>query len=192
MKERGFTLIETIVAIAFMTVAITGPIVLAGNSIRASRNAVAELTATHLAEEGLEVFHNIRDNNSADDIDANHTNWDTILTTCGGQCIVDITAHNGAQMWVGGANGAVSPALNADKLQLYQNMNTGVYVQRTNGMNGNPWVPSPYARNCSVTSVVAGKQMRVICTVTYTGYGGVARSVTLTQDLYNWFPHLAN
>src|SRR3989338_8054755 len=71
----GFTLIESIVAISVLTLAVAGPLTLAAHSLKASRDARAEFIATHLAEEALEVVHNIRTNNSANDNTADRSEW---------------------------------------------------------------------------------------------------------------------
>lgn len=62
-RIKGFTLIETLVAIAILTIAIVGPLTLAMKSIISSYSSQNNLTAVYLAQEGLEYVKNVRDNN---------------------------------------------------------------------------------------------------------------------------------
>lgn len=60
-NNRGFTLVETLVAIAIIMVAITGPYASAVQTITAARIAQNYTTATFLAQEGVEVVRAERD-----------------------------------------------------------------------------------------------------------------------------------
>lgn len=62
-KKSGFTLLETILAIAVVALAITASVQLTITSIRISGSAMDKFMAHHLAEEGLEITRNIRDGN---------------------------------------------------------------------------------------------------------------------------------
>jgi len=58
---RGFTLIETLVAISLLTVAIVAPMTLAAQSLSAAYYARDQITAYNLAQEGIEAVRDIRD-----------------------------------------------------------------------------------------------------------------------------------
>jgi len=62
-KESGFTLLEVIVAIFILTVGVGGSFVLIQQTLSASLMAQSRLIAAYLAQEGIEVVRNIRDNN---------------------------------------------------------------------------------------------------------------------------------
>jgi prepilin-type N-terminal cleavage/methylation domain-containing protein len=63
MKNKGFTLLEVIIAITILTTAIGGSFALIQqNLVSASMNQMT-LTGYYLAQEGLEIVKNIRDNN---------------------------------------------------------------------------------------------------------------------------------
>lgn len=188
---QGFTLIETMVAISILITAITGPMVLAASSIRATRDARNELIATHLAEEGVEVLHNIRDNNV--------TNYPVgswmrdILPNCSGNgCVVDVTAQDPVYVW---SAAAVIPCTAGctNESQVFYNPNTGLYRQFSSPL-GVPWVKTPFRRIISVVGVDdptnPQQQVRILGTVTYLGFGGVLKTLTIDDDLYNWFPPL--
>jgi prepilin-type N-terminal cleavage/methylation domain-containing protein len=59
---KGFTLIETMVAITILTVAVAGTFSVANSSINASSIARDQLTASYFAQEGIEMVRQARDN----------------------------------------------------------------------------------------------------------------------------------
>ena len=62
-SRGGFTLIETLVAIAILSLAITGPMVIAQKGIGSAIYARDEVTAFYLAQEAVEYIRSVRDTN---------------------------------------------------------------------------------------------------------------------------------
>ena len=60
--SRGFTLIETMVAVTILTLAVAGPLMTASRAIVAAQSARDQLTASYLAQEGIEYVRAMRDN----------------------------------------------------------------------------------------------------------------------------------
>lgn len=60
---KGFTLIETMVAITILFISITGPISLAGQALRTIAFSKNNLIAANLAQEGVELIRDYRANN---------------------------------------------------------------------------------------------------------------------------------
>lgn len=58
---KAFTLIETLIAITIITIAIVGPMTAASRAIVAAQSARDQLTASYLAQEGVEYVRAIRD-----------------------------------------------------------------------------------------------------------------------------------
>jgi len=61
--RQGFTLMEVIVAVAIIITALISSLALITSSISSIRENKSKIIATGLAQEGLEVVRNIRDNN---------------------------------------------------------------------------------------------------------------------------------
>lgn len=63
MKNKAFTIVETLVAIMILMVAISGPLTSAFRGLNAASAARDQMIATQLAQEGVEAFRNLVDSN---------------------------------------------------------------------------------------------------------------------------------
>lgn len=62
-NNKGFTIVETLVAIAILMIAIAGPLTIAQKGLMASVYARDQSVATFLAQDAMEFIKNYRDNN---------------------------------------------------------------------------------------------------------------------------------
>ncbi|MBP6933881.1 prepilin-type N-terminal cleavage/methylation domain-containing protein, partial [Candidatus Woesebacteria bacterium] len=62
-NSKGFSLVEVMVSIGIILVAFTGVLTLINRSVAFHDLAYSRLTASYLAQEGIEIVRNIRDNN---------------------------------------------------------------------------------------------------------------------------------
>jgi len=75
IHPSGFTLVETLVAIAILLIAVLAPMHIVNQSIKASVGSREQLTATFLAQEGIEVIIRLRDNDVLDTDDDETWDW---------------------------------------------------------------------------------------------------------------------
>jgi prepilin-type N-terminal cleavage/methylation domain-containing protein len=194
MKYRthtGFTLVETLVAVAILATSIVGPFVAIQTALKASYSARDQLVATMLAQEGIEYVRGVRDSNylyniknptlpqvswlaGIDDSAGSTVNCVDPVPTDGTarRCVVDPTGSTPVRLC--NSNGAGT----CDQLNYVQSLR--IYTQAT----PSGYVPSAFTRTMTL-SKVGTAEMQVTVTVTFTsvrqGY-----TVTLTERLANW------
>lgn len=197
---RGFTLVETMVAITVLTVAVAGPLVTANRAIVAAYTARDQLIASYLAQEGLEYVRAMRDNVYLANYESGTTPtaWDDFLNTSNADkagnigacrdtttCLFDPAATGG--MGSGAENSGV--ALTACSLlegtcehPLY--LANGIYTQRLD-IEGSK--VTPFTRTILFEDIPVGSpsptELRVTSEVTWNSHGttlSVAATLTLT------------
>ncbi len=94
---QGFTLVETLVAVAILMIAIAGPLTIANQALITALGSRNVMIATYLAQDGMESIKNIKDNNLATG-NTWTSGWADISCTSGSPCSVpeklNSTAHS--------------------------------------------------------------------------------------------------
>lgn len=155
---RGFTLVETLIAIAILLVAVVGPISLVGDSLHKIYYAKDEMIAINLAQEGIEVVRQIRDSNMLAGVP-----WGTGLAD--GSYVAD--AFNLALSVCGDT-------------KVYQDA-TG-YRQLCAGGTSTQFT----SRIVTIVTVAADEK-RITSTVTW-NTGGNSGTVTASENIFKWTP----
>lgn len=190
-KNKGITLVETVVAVTVLIFALGGPFLLAARSLHAAGYAREEVAAARLAEEGLEIIHNMRDNNSVDG-----TAWNDVIKDCSQGCIIDVTKMQKTQgaIWPTGSLASCGGACTGEQHRVYVHNASGLYRQFTGVMPAG-YSKTSMTRFVKVTSVNGAggnddqREFKVESTVTY-NIGKQVRTVTLTDTIMNWFPDM--
>lgn len=179
---RAFTLIETLIAVSILTIAIIGPFAAIQNALVASYVARDTLTASMLAQEGIEYVRAVRDENYIYIVANPGTTrgWFYGLDSSGGVncvnrlCTVDPTKGNPFQsgaVQVCGTGTGPCPVLR-------QSASNFLFTQDL----AHP--ATVFTRSVTLTSV-SSTEMRVTSTVTWST-GHKQYSITLTEVLSAW------
>jgi|SRR3989344_4144715 len=196
--SEGFTLLETIVALAVILAAAVGPVSLITSGIADFAPSKNKLTANNLAQEGIELVRAVRENNLVCDILNGPTAWpwnedpEAPDPPSGNQftnITVGISVDRTLNLTCGGAPGIsiVVPLLSAScASKLRFDPATGIY-----GYSGSQ--ETFFSRCVQIKvppdspdgGIPAGDQMDVISTVEWTERS-FTKSVTLRERLYNW------
>ncbi|KND49170.1 MAG: putative Type IV pilus pilin [Parcubacteria bacterium C7867-008] len=168
IKPRsGFTLVETLVAIAILTISIVGPYYSIYKAVQTTYIARDKLIATSLAQEGVEYVRNTRDSNYLYNIanPGSPVNWMYTLTPCKGmKCTVDVTGYQPPT-----ACATTCTPLNLTPSNLYS-YSSGTVTR--------------YTRSVIITDVTP-TEVVVVVTVSWKN-AQVNNSLVVTEHLYNW------
>ena len=74
-KNKAFTLVETLVAISIFTVSLLGIMSVLASSISSTNYAKQKMTATYLAQEGIEYVRNMRDTDVLASVNNHPAGW---------------------------------------------------------------------------------------------------------------------
>ncbi len=176
---KGFTLVETMVAIAILTIAIIGPMFALQQGVVSSYTARDRLVASNLAQDGVEIVRAIRDNNYLYNIKypASPRSWffgldgsanSAVNCTDGFKCIVD-----------GYQNITVQSCTSCPNLKL---LSTGIYNHFIGESATNP--KTGFTRTVQLTRI-SPTEMKVSVTVNWTS-GGKPYSIEIVEHLRNW------
>lgn len=183
-SSTGFTLIEAMIAVSILTLAVAGPLFTANSAIVAAETARDRLTASYLAQEGIEYMRMMRDNAY---LNAYRNNEPNVSTTAwadfiGGSnpwsitgcvdtpCTLDTTRDMGY--------GSSFSATSGDQ-PLYLLAN-GVYSQQN--LPGSE--VQPFTRTIQAFTL-SGSDERIVSMVSWS-YHGVPYVVTISDHLTPW------
>ena len=185
--KRGFTLIETMVAILVLMTAIVGPLVIASKGLQATTLAKDQDTAFYLAQDAVEYVRWVRDTDALQGnadwlagLDGTSNGFVTIdgqNNDCTGSagCYIDSIKNT-----INSCGGVYStcPVIGYDPTNDYFSYNTGSptiftrTIQIQQGFSGNP-------DEAAVTVKISWCDQAAVCSVT-------PRSVVVREDLFNW------
>ena len=157
----GFTLVETLVAIAILLIAVVGPISLIGDALHKLYYAKDQMIAINLAQEGIEVVRQVRDSNMLA-WDGATPPWNSGITA--GTYIVDASSGT-----VTSTPGVQQPVY----------LSNGFYEQ------GTPAPPTQFTRLVTITDIVLGRELKVTSTVEWKT-GGQTGTITVSEYLFKW------
>jgi prepilin-type N-terminal cleavage/methylation domain-containing protein len=176
----GFSLIETIVAIAILSIVMVAPLTLAQRGINASMYAKDQVTAFYLAQEAIEYARYIRDSNNLKDRSGGNR-WLEGLENCISpkKCSVDVTAVTTPNF--------TDCSSNQSLCNVTFNRDIGVYGSQTGGA----WRSTNFVRSFQIVRTPIGSnpdaEADLVATVSWLT-GTISRTITLEEKMFNWFP----
>lgn len=165
--KKGFSLLETMVALAVLMMAITGPLTLGFTSIKASALAKNNLIAANLAQEGLELVKAYKMNNVLFDVAGWLTGMDSCYTGC------SISFGSGSDL----TNLIIE--LCPSNCVLYSNPINGIY---THDNTGNPTI---FKRQINISNISAADEVKVTVTVSWNERFG-DQKFAIDYYMQNW------
>lgn len=183
--NKGFTLIETLVAISILMLGVMGPLMIASSSLQNARYGRDQVTASYLAQEGIEYVRFVRDNNKIDRLNGGSADWLAGLESC----FVDTASDHGCVIDVpqefGGTN-VVRRCSNSSCTisRLYADSN-GYYTHTSSGGDLSPFTRIVTIEPIADSSVGAEeKGVRVESVVTWQA-GSLTKSFTAVENVFN-------
>ncbi len=187
-KQRGYSIVETLVAVSVLLVAIVGPMTIVVRSLQTAFYLQEQATAVFLAQEGIEGVVAERNRHVLRELEAGNTDyWDwaspsgPLLSQCLNAvgCNFDFTNDDPF-----GSGSAVSCSPESD-CRMYEDTSSNRVVYSLD----NSGTPSPYTRIIRITVDSSGDTSATVAsTVKWNSdIFAAERSVTMYTELYNEF-----
>ncbi len=175
-RKKGFTLIETLVAITILLLTIVGPMTIAQKGIQNAYYATDQVTAVFLAQEAIEAIREHRDNAALEAYDAllgdDTSNW--APSGCSLGCAYDI----------------VDDEFGSCETNNGCNLNVDLNGRYTHGLDG---TPSQFTRTVTIGSAIGGG-VPVTVNVSWNAkiFGGGPHTLTLQTWIYDHYQRYEN
>lgn len=186
--RKGFTLLETIVALSIILAAVVGPVTLITRGILTFGFSKNKLIALNLAQEGLELIREVRENNIICDELNGPAAWDWFKDPSGGGTINsgDFEMDTAQTVIINcGASSIATP-----RVSLFTNsklrLDPAIGIYSYSGPQ-----ETVFSRKIEVSKppadggIPASDQRDIVSAVSWTERG-IAREMKLRERLYNW------
>lgn len=186
-QARGFSLIETLVAVLLLTIAIAGPLTLASKGLTATTVAKDQFVAFYLAQDAMEHVRYLRDTamlclaaGSTSGPCAGVSDWLSLLANCKGS--------TGCRFDSLGNNPPAPVVCETPCMVLKYNRTLKNYNYDTSGSSDVSDTPQQYVRTIKVDDTTLGSSEAVVTvSVSWTDLAGVSHApVTIRENLFKW------
>jgi prepilin-type N-terminal cleavage/methylation domain-containing protein len=182
-SQRGFTLVETLVAISILMVALIGPFETVEHALTASYQSRDELIASSLAQEAVEYVLNVRDNNYLADRTYGYTyTWLRGFDGTGGpncyapnSCTVDVLASVNPVV--------LCPTNSCSTVPLYVTSAGSTYPDSYNQSTSGTL--TKFVRSISLSPTSMSNEVKLTVTVKWST-NKQPYTTTITEYVQNW------
>lgn len=166
-KKEGFTLVETLVSISIFSVSLLGIMSVLASGISNTGYAKRKMTATYLAQEGIEYVRNMRDTYVL--YNSNFLQFRNALNPC----------EN--------SNCGINDTLDVnDNSFIFLCGDCKLYIDSDGHYGKSGSTDSGFTRTIRMKKVGSGQdEVRILSTVSWT-QGSGPFSITFSENLYNW------
>ena len=184
-SKKGFTLVETMIAVTILTLSVTAPLFSASRALVVAEISRDQLTASYLAQEGIEYMRWMRDDEylaafRTAPATASTDSWNYFINGGGSnpsasinQCVSPKICTLDPALSMGYNS---SLATYGDNAQLY--LNNGIYTQQQIGTK------TAFTRTVQAVTITSIDE-RIVSTVSWS-FHGTPYSVTVTDHLTPW------
>lgn len=177
--DRGFTILETLVAVFILVLSITGPMVFAQSGLRTAFLARDQITAFYLAQDAIETIKNMRDNNALQ----NSNNWLDYIFECGAEIGVECKVTIDTILEPGVVRPEVELCSSGFCPPLMTDDSGRFGYDLTGGTN------SRFTRNVYLTEIVQGRELEIVVEVVWKSNVGINTSrIVVQENIFNWIP----
>ena len=174
-RSSGFTLVETLIAVAILMIAIAGPLTIANQALTSALGSRNAMIATYLAQDGMESIKNIKDNNLTD---LAGFAWSNIINT---SCTVSSPCSTPQPFnYIGSDANNNIICTKVANCKLFTNDSKKVYFYGGDSTNGDH--PTPFTRYYYVN--LNGNEAVVTVVVSWTD-GSVPNEIRLQELMTN-------
>jgi prepilin-type N-terminal cleavage/methylation domain-containing protein len=181
IPQRGFSLVEVLVAVFIISIAVAGPLTTASGSIRQANYAKDQMIAVHLAQEAIEAIRQIRDTNVISNI-----NWLTYLG-------LPSNALTGCEQGDPNSHCGIDTSVTPISLKrcsqfgacvLKYNTTSGFYNHQASGADNQPTI---FTRSVSIRKDSSKEAVTVLVEVTWQTHPLLPqKSITVAEYLLDW------
>ena len=188
-KDRGFTLVETLVATSILSVAILSMLVVLSKNITNTNYAKRKIIASYLAQEGVEYLRNMRDTYVLYDSTNTQTGWNAFnakLTSAGATCQTGCYFNNGNTNYANHTQATYKSNLSLISCSSASCTNGALLYDSSTGKYGfASGTSSGFTRKVQTSVAGGGNETDVTSTVTWK-QGTASYSITFSEALFNW------
>ncbi len=180
-KNKGFTLIETLVAVSIFSFAVVALLIILGKSVGDTNYAKKKMIADYLAQEGVEYVRNIRDSyvlfSASGQVGWDAFNSRMIAASCASAngCYFDDQSLNYSDTTYPILDISIASCGSSCPSLLY-NTSTGKYGYASGSSSG-------FTRKIQISTI--SNEVKVLSTV-FWNHAGSTYSLTLSSTLFNW------